>query len=42
MPEAYREMGKTMGTDVCDAIDPILIEHRDTVLETYCAVPLEF
>ena len=42
MPDAYREMGIAMGTDLGDAVDPILIEHREHVLEQYCPLPLKF
>lgn len=42
MPDAYREMGQAMGADLGDAVDPILIEHRDNVLESHCALPLTF
>jgi len=42
MPDAYREMGAAMGADLGDAVDPILIEHRDNVLEGHCALPLTF
>lgn len=42
MPDAYREMGKAMGSDLDGAVDPILIEHRDNVLEKHCSLPLTF
>jgi len=42
MPDAYREMGEGMGRDLGAAVDPILIEHRDTILESHCALPLTF
>ncbi|MES2492172.1 MAG: hypothetical protein V4579_02695 [Pseudomonadota bacterium] len=42
MPDAYREMGEAMGSDLGDAVDPILIEHRDHVLENHCVLPLTF
>lgn len=42
MPEAYREMGEAMGADLGDAVDPILIEHREHVLSNHCPLPLKF
>jgi len=42
MPDAYRAMGEAMGADLGDAVDPILIAHRDAVLETHCVLPLTF
>lgn len=42
MPEVYRDMGEAMGTELGDAVDPILIDHREFVLTAHCPLPLKF
>lgn len=42
MPEGYRSMGESMMTLLGDAVDPLLIQHRDEVLRRHFALPLRF
>lgn len=38
----YRKLYTDYGSDVRDAIDPILMEHRDRIFEEHLSLPLDF
>ncbi len=42
MPDAYRQMGEAMERELDEPVDPILIDHRDAMLEQHFSVPLRF
>lgn len=41
-PGFLRKVWKQMGDQLQDALDPILIEHRDRIYQTYLKLPLDF
>jgi glutathione S-transferase len=42
MPEVLRERYADIGPEIAAALDPILIEHRDTIYRRHIGLPLEF
>jgi len=42
MPEPYRDMGASMGAVLGDAVDPVLIDHREIMLQRHFTTPLQF
>jgi hypothetical protein len=42
MPDAYRDMGASLGSEVGSALDPMLISHRDDMLTRHFKLPMHF
>lgn len=42
MPDGYRTMGEATGRLMGDAVDPVLLEHRDRILVKHLRTPLQF
>ena len=41
-PGFLRKVWGQMGAQLTDALDPILIEHRNRIYKTYLKLPLDF
>jgi hypothetical protein len=42
MPDTYREMGTSLAAELAGTIDPVLIAHRDDMLNRHFKLPMHF